>query len=249
MKYLILTTFLLFSLVNSLVYAQTEAEPEAAASSEKSSQNYQIVEEEIRKISPSKHIFILTNNNNFLNKGDFITIISNNVLVTRALVAKNADALLGIKILKIYSLEAWNKIKPDMKVQVLKGDDSSFKMGKKHDELGAMEGDSDLKAEKIDESITIDEGLGLAENGSRLIRTDNIISGSLGQISGLDVDGSSKSYLHYGISWAYQATDNVFGEFFFGQSTISLMLGIKLKLQNHPMLEKMIALKVFRKNS
>ncbi|MFN8369374.1 MAG: hypothetical protein U0T83_01980 [Bacteriovoracaceae bacterium] len=220
MNYFIFIMILVLTAFSNPLYSQSEDENSDNAATEKVSQNYQVVEEEIKKISPSKHVFILTNNNNFLNKGDFITLILNNVLVTRALVAKNADALLGIKILKIYSLDAWKKLKPDLKVQVLKGDDSSFKNGKDKNELSSLEGD-ESKIEKIDESIVIDEGLGLAENGARLIRTDNIISGSLGQINGLDVDGSSKGYLHYGIAWEYQLFDNFFGEIFFGQSTIA----------------------------
>jgi hypothetical protein len=64
--------------------------------------------ETIRIISRSQKIFILTNTNQMLYKGDFITLILNEKEpVARALVGKTYDGSAGIKILKIYSLKNW----------------------------------------------------------------------------------------------------------------------------------------------
>ena len=65
-----------------------------------------IFSETIKTIGRTKKIFILTNNNGLLGKGDFITLMINDQKpVIRALVAKNHEGLSGIKILKIYSLK------------------------------------------------------------------------------------------------------------------------------------------------
>ncbi len=61
-----------------------------------------LVVEKIKNISPSKKIFILTNENQSFSKGDFISLLLANKLVCRALVAKTTeDKLSGIKIVKI----------------------------------------------------------------------------------------------------------------------------------------------------
>ena len=60
--------------------------------------------ETIKIISNSKKIFILTNNNQQLGPGDFISLALENKLAARALVAKVHQGQVGIKILKICSL-------------------------------------------------------------------------------------------------------------------------------------------------
>ena len=47
-----------------------------------------LVSETVKIISPSKKIFILTNQNRSFSKGDFISLLLNKKLVCRALVAK-----------------------------------------------------------------------------------------------------------------------------------------------------------------
>ncbi|MEX1098901.1 MAG: hypothetical protein WEB87_00660, partial [Bacteriovoracaceae bacterium] len=85
----------------------------------------QIFTETVQIISRSQKIFILTNTNQMLNKGDFITLILNEKdPVARALVGKTHEGLAGIKILKIYSLKRWALMRQGLDVQILKGDDS-----------------------------------------------------------------------------------------------------------------------------
>ena len=59
--------------------------------------------ETIKIISSSKKIFILTNNNQQLGPGDFISLALDDKLAARAVVAKTHQGQVGIKILKIYS--------------------------------------------------------------------------------------------------------------------------------------------------
>src|SRR5688572_19808161 len=82
--------------------------------------------ETIKIISGSKKIFILTNNNQQLGPGDFISLAIEKKLAARALVAKTHQGQVGIKILKIYSMTQWGKLRRDQEVQIIKGDDSTF---------------------------------------------------------------------------------------------------------------------------
>ena len=87
--------------------------------------------EKVIKQSGSRKIFIISNENQSFTKGDFITIIVNNKLATRAIVAKSVNKQAGIKIIKIYSLNLYNKLVRGREIQVLRGDDSYFRNRKK----------------------------------------------------------------------------------------------------------------------
>ena len=81
--------------------------------------------ETIKIISRSGKIFIITNTNQLLSKGDFITMsLKDDGPVARAVVAKNHQGRVGIKVLKVYSLARWGKIRRETDVDILRGDDS-----------------------------------------------------------------------------------------------------------------------------
>lgn len=183
-----------------------------------------LVSETVKIISPSKKIFILTNQNRSFSKGDFISLLLNNKLVCRALVAKvNEEQLSGIKIVKIYNLELWKQLAPNKEVLVLKGDDSYYTTK----EAAPPEEDKKVESKVQDEedlynSTSLDDDdLSLEENNNRLIKTDNLLSVGVGMIEAKDVDGSSKRYSHINGSWGYQLTDNIWGELGAGTNTIS----------------------------
>ena len=183
-----------------------------------------LVSETVKIISPSKKIFILTNQNRSFSKGDFISLLLNNKLVCRALVAKvNEEQLSGIKIVKIYNLELWKQLGPNKEVLVLKGDDSYYTTK----EAAPPEDEKKVESKVQDEedlynSTSLDDDdLSLEENNNRLIKTDNLLSLGVGMIEAKDVDGSSKRYSHINGSWGYQLTDNIWGELGAGTNTIS----------------------------
>src|SRR5690606_19590738 len=123
--------FISFLLLTSFcVQAQSLVEDANLSSSSQNSEN--LFNETIKIISSSKKIFILTNNNQQLGPGDFISLALDNNLAARAVVAKNHQGQVGIKILKIYSLAQWSRLRRDQEVQIIKGDDSYF--GKKVEE-------------------------------------------------------------------------------------------------------------------
>ena len=178
--------------------------------------------ETIKIISASKKIFILTNNNQQLGPGDFISLALENNLAARAVVAKVHQGQVGIKILKIYSMAQWTKLRRDQEVQIIKGDDSLF--GKKVEVKTEETATSKIKSEEdlYTGDVVSDDDLGLIdENKNRHIKPDNIVSLAGAYIKANEVasrGGSMKAPM-FGISWAYQFTDNYFVEGVYGRAT------------------------------
>jgi hypothetical protein len=185
-----------------------------------------LVAETIRVISPSKKIFILTNENKTFSKGDFISLLLGNKLVCRALVAKTTDEQLsGIKIVKIYNVSLWKQMAIGKEVLILKGDDSYYSNLEKTPKTPEEAAKNMSKVQDEDDLFNTttlnDDDLSLEETSKRLIKTDNLISAGIGMISGLDVDGSSKRYTHMNGSWGYQVSDNIWAELGVGSNTIT----------------------------
>lgn len=185
-----------------------------------------LVTEKIEKFSNSKKIFIITNQNNVLGKGDFFSILLENQLVARGVVAKQVDNIVGIKILKIYSLQRFNRVlKKNMRIQILRGDDSYYNSKKMVAEKDDSAEKSTTKIESEDDlyskSAVLEEDILLEEKSDRAIKTDNILGFSWGQYGATDMDGGSISFPHWGFNWGYQLLDNIFAEVFYGISTMS----------------------------
>lgn len=177
--------------------------------------------ETIKIISGSKKIFILTNNNQQLGPGDFISLALDDKLAARAVVAKTHQGQVGIKILKIYSVSQWSKLRRDLEVQIVKGDDSAF--GKKPEVKADESGIAKIKSEDdlYTGDVVADDDLGvLDENKNRHIKPDNIVSISGAYLSANEIEsrgGTIKAPM-FGVSWAYQFTDNYFVEGVYGRS-------------------------------
>lgn len=185
-----------------------------------------LAKETILKISPSKKIFLLSNESQSFGKGDFISLLLNTKLAVRALVAKTTDEkIAGIKITKIYSLQLWNQLKNGLEVQVLKGDDSYFTLKEKKNEEGEDEKiDTKIQEEEdLFNSTTLggDDDISMEENQNRLIRPDNLLALNVGLIEGKDSDGTSRRYTQLNGAWAYQLVDNIWGEFQIGTNVIN----------------------------
>lgn len=188
-----------------------------------------LVSETIKAISPSRKIFILTNENQSFSRGDFISLLLANKLVCRALVAKTTnEKLSGIKIVKIYNLNLWKQLNQGKEVLILKGDDSYYMNKEK-----SPEGDKKPKDKKDESKLQTDEDLfnstslsgndddlSMDENSKRLIKPDNLLSLNVGLIQGKDVDGASKRYTQINGAWGYQLSDNIWGEAGVGTNTI-----------------------------
>jgi hypothetical protein len=186
-----------------------------------------LITEEIVRVSPSQKIFILTNENKAAAAGDYVTIVLDERLVARAIVAKNTQDRLGIKILKIYLMEEWRRLHLKQKVKLIKGDDSAFlnppkekeptdlaetvpnKKGKKKDDvLSESELVSSFETEDVD------------ERSKRIIKTDNIVTLAYAQLN-MQLKTENKGISHFMGMWAYQVMDNFWAEGSYGWGTIS----------------------------
>lgn len=205
----------------SLVKAQSLVED---ANLEVDSQASEVFNETIKIISASKKIFILSNNNQQLGPGDFISLALDNNLAARALVAKTHQGQVGIKILKIYSLSQWARLRRDQEVQIVKGDDSAF--GKKVTETKTEE--TPLAKIKSEEDlytgdVVVDDDIGIFdENKNRRIKPDNVVAvtGAFYEAAEVESRGGIVRATEFGISWAYQFSDNYFVEGLYGRALL-----------------------------
>lgn len=176
--------------------------------------------ETIKIISNSKKIFILTNNNQQLGPGDFISLALENKLAARALVAKTHQGQVGIKILKIYSLAQWGKLRREQDVQIVKGDDSTF-MKKP---VEAVTDGPRIKDEDdlYTKDVVVEDDLDFEEdNKNRHIKPDNVVGVFAGFLNAENPEGGSGGFTRgteFGLSWAYQFTDNFFVEGIYGRT-------------------------------
>lgn len=209
---------------NALDDIEEEDRADTALSAE---QAPNLVSETIKVISPSKKIFILTNQNQSFSKGDFISILLANKLVCRALVAKTTtEQLSGIKIVKIYNLALWKQLNVGKEVLVLKGDDSYYSNREKNPETEAKDTKNNSKLQTDEDLFNstsldgADDDLSMDENSKRLIKPDNLLSLNVGLIQAKDVDGASKRFTQINGAWGYQLNDNIWAEAGVGTNTI-----------------------------
>lgn len=179
--------------------------------------------ETIQIIGRSQKIFILTNSNQMLNKGDFITLVLNQKEpVARALVGKTHDGLAGIKILKIYSLKRWALMRQGLNAQIIKGDDSKLFVDPKkpEEEQPQIESEEDLYSLEGE----IEGDLEFLNKDLRHIKPDNLVGGSYSQFSfehDLQPDPQTESHAQLAFSWAYQFSDNYWVEGLYGRTMIN----------------------------
>lgn len=188
----------------------------------------QLYNEAIKSISNSKKIFVISNDNQAIYRGDYISILLNNQLVCRALVAKTTDSkMAGIKIVKIYNSTLWTQLGINKEVLILRGDDSYYTLKKtaQANDDKKKKGDDDLKISSEEDlfnnTTAVDDDLNLEENNNRLIKPDNILGLNYGLLESLDNAGASYRYPHINANWGYQLSDNVWGEIGVGTNTIT----------------------------
>ena len=179
--------------------------------------------ETIKIISSSKKIFILTNNSQQLGMGDFISLAMDNNLAARAVVVKTHQEKVGIKILKIYSLNQWGKLRRNQEVQIIKGDDSQF--GKPKVELKTDSSIAKIKSEEdlFSSDVVVSDEVGdFEENKNRYIKPDNLvaISGAFYDAAEIESRGGIVRTNEFGASWGFQFSDNYFIEGLYGRSIL-----------------------------
>lgn len=223
MKILFGILFILVSLsFSNELKAQTLVDDANLSMTPESSNSFS---ETIKIISPSKKIFILSNNNQQLGPGDFISLAFEDKLAARAIVAKTHQGQVGIKIVKIYSLSQWAKLRRNLEVQIIKGDDSTFEK-KPTATTATVEDKTKIKTEEDlynAETVVEDEINVLDETKARHIKPDNIVSvsGSYLYADEIKSKGGRLRGTELGASWAFQFIDNYFFEAFYGRATFN----------------------------
>lgn len=207
--------------INSFSWAQSLVEDANLTTAPVGSEN--VFTETIKIISQSKKIFILTNNNQQLGPGDFISLALSNNLAARAVVAKTHQGQVGIKIIKIYSLAQWGQLRRNQEVQIIKGDDSYF--GKKVEEKPEEGTVAKIKSEEdlYTGDVVIEDDLGnFDENKNRHIKPDNVvaITGAFYEAAEVQPKSGKLRTNEFGVSWAYQFSDNYFVEGLYGRALI-----------------------------
>ncbi len=180
-----------------------------------------LVTEKVEKVSASGRIFILTNNSGGYGKGDFISLILDNQLVNRAIVAKTTNGSAGIKIIKVYSDKLNGVLRPGMDVQIIRGDDSYFNLKEQkmaNNEVTPLIEEED---ELFDETTLLEDDMNFDDNKKRAIKTDNLVSVYLGMVEGKDSSGASKRYSQFSAAWGYQIDDNIYTEIGVGRNVIN----------------------------
>ena len=184
----------------------------------------EIFTETIRIISRNQKIFITTNTNQMLYKGDFITLLLNQKdPVARALVGKTHDGSAGIKILKIYSLKRWALLRKDIDVQILKGDDTwlfAKEQPKPVEDKPKIESEEDLyKLESV-----VEEDIEFLNNDKRHIKPDNIVGAAYSQLrfeNDLNPETQTEVHNQFNFTWAFQFMDNYWIEGLYGRTLIT----------------------------
>ncbi len=176
----------------------------------------ELFSETLLRISPSKRIILLTNQNQMLNTGDFLSFVRQQQLLARALVAKITENQgVGVKLVKLYQPDLWAKVRTGETIQIIRGDDSYFAKPQEEEQAPKIEGEDDLYNTNL-----LEDDVGLEENKNRIIKQDNIISVSYGGTEGIDNNNKSTYYGQLGASWSYQVADNIWAEIFYGQNII-----------------------------
>jgi hypothetical protein len=231
-KALLLIFALFFALSSNNIYSQDIVDDISDVDSGMGA-DAELFTETIRIISRSQRIFIITNTNQMMNKGDFVTIVLNDSdPVARTLVAKNHEGLTGIKILKIYSLKRWALMRKNLDIQLLKGDDSKlFNKKKKKKSEGPSEEEVKIEGEEdlYNDKTLFDDDVGFLNKDNRHIKPDNIVGGAWGQFRftntiGADPTSGDEDVIStntfYG-HWAFQFADNYWIEGVYGRTMIN----------------------------
>jgi uncharacterized Zn ribbon protein len=183
--------------------------------------------EEIKIISNSRKILILTNDNQILTQGDFVSLIQDGKLVVRALVIKTNTDRVGIKIVKVYNEDLWGRTKINTSVGIVRGDDSYFnRAAVPKNEMSST--DSAI-ANNFDENELISLSSDFPqEKEKRPIQGDHLFTLGFGQFKTIDRFDGSVKYNLWHLSWDYQLLKNTFTEFSLGYGTLKQFPAIDL---------------------
>jgi hypothetical protein len=201
---------------------------------------FDLIKEKIIKISKSGRIFLISNDSEGFQQGDFVSFVKDEKLISRALIIKVTKKELALKIIKIYSKKLWKSLKVNSNVLILRGDEQIFlnktkiNLSPDDSELNSSEND---KSKSDQESILSEEDLfsstnlseDVNEKGNRIIKPDNLVAFTYGQIEGINSIESKVSYDFWSGAWGHQILDDTWIEGIYGQSSLKSFPSADLK--------------------
>ena len=210
LKMFLFTFFLSFSAFSQTVMEKLSDEESTVAPSEA------LVVEKVEKVSQTKKIFILSNENQSFNMGDFISLLVKNKPVARAIVAKTKNNIAGIKILKVYSQPDFDSLTVGKEVSIVRGDDSSYFKTAAEKELPK---DEDLFEKKSlsEKELTYNED----EKKDYLIVNSSLLNIAIGSIESINLAAQSTRYTQLNAQYNYQFTRNFFVGALYGQNVVT----------------------------
>jgi len=224
----LLAHFFILLLIMTSVNAQSVVDELRAVSTGDLPTKNQLFSEMITTISSNKRIFILTNSNNKLIMGDFVSFVKDNQLILRALVVKTRDDRCGVKLVKIYDQNLWKSLTTGADVQMIRGDDSYFltQIKKEQEALVAGSNTNSNNGEQTD-SLSAEEKMILGSDitleskvDNRKISANHLLYFTAGNYRSLSTTGESDTYMHYRIGWGFQVFNNWFSDVSYGYTVL-----------------------------
>lgn len=191
----------------------------------------QLFNEKIITVSSNKRIYVITNEQKKMIRGDFITILQNEKPIMRGLVVKTRDDQSGIKIVKVYAQDDWLALAKNNSIDILRGDDSYYWKQLKEEKAAltqttnsstnssntlpsSTETQNDLAF--LNDSTSVGE---ISENDSdKKIKSNNMLHFAIGQEKSIGINSDSASYLHYQVGWTRQLLANWWAQLGYGYS-------------------------------
>ena len=182
-----------------------------------------LITEKVIKISPTKRIFVISNNGRGVERGDFVSLVFQGKIAARGIVAVTKDNSAGVKIVKIRSWAHWQLLRPGVDIQIIRGDDSYFKspddiakQEQKSNEDGLIKSSEDLYNDVVIE----DKALEIEAKKNRYIKQDNFFGLDYGFVRNIDTGGQFVNYQQFNATYGYQLRDNFWLEVSYGQNII-----------------------------
>lgn len=218
MKFFLILFF--FFSYNGLIHGQSVTD---LIRGEDNSLTENLTSETIEKVSGSRRILVITNNNSSFDRGDFVTLVLANELAVRGLVAKLDQQKAAFKITKIYSIPLWKTIRDGIEVKVIRGDDSYFNKKDDEEDANALADSSAIQSEEdlYNNTTLLEEDVVIEDKSKRVIQTDNVVTLNYGFLTAQDSAGESTNYTHPNLNWMYQLQDNIWGEFGLGFNNVN----------------------------
>lgn len=193
--------------------------------------------EYVVRVSPSKEdILIITNNNQRMALGDFITFAQDGKYLARAVVAlennpskrerkkiqkitqvKKTNFLLGVKVLKWYSRRAKNHLTPGRLVDIIIGplaenplpSANERSRGKKRDDVSSFSQEKIQELEDLFRQGDRQNNFELREGRKRAIHANNLMGINFDFYRGIDRHDDNKYHMQFSLNYSYQVIDNL----------------------------------------